>query len=97
MQLNHSLKMPALPHPVSLKCDILASHFAFKLNLYRCSAAPGGGHNAAGGGAKAETDDLDAGCYHDDTVRADAGAVTTARRRAAAADFSRGRVACSFA
>ena len=34
------------------------------------------------------TDDLDAGCYHDDVSRVDAKAAVTTRRRARAADFS---------
>ena len=42
------------------------------------------------GAAGRETDDLDAGCYHDDMVKTDAGAMTTARHRAPAVDFGSG-------
>lgn len=51
---------------------------------------PGGGHDDAGVAARPQTDDLDAGCYHDESTKADASALTTERRRAVAVDFARG-------
>jgi hypothetical protein len=72
-----------MSHVPSLTCPSLTvgAGLRFEDGLPRADPA---------GAAGRETDDLDAGCYHDDMVKTDAGAMTTARHRAPAVDFRSG-------